>query len=135
MIRKDPILSTDAQGVWREDTPGHRYGIEWGEIYRVVGGKLDGITEMNTYVELEFDYGHFLEFYDCWPGFVELLTRLPGTSPEYRRIGSEGSSRLEARTSQLSCGNGNREKRKKISQQILLYQRLRHLTVPRGQQK
>ena len=86
-----PTLNADKRGVWQEVQPGHPIGIEWPEIYRVVGHKLDGITEVFTFVVLDFEYGKFIELYNDWPGFSQVVAaiteRLPGIDPAwYRQI-------------------------------------------------
>jgi hypothetical protein len=82
MPTADPRLYADERGVWREQTPGHPSGIEWNEVYRVSGHKLDGVTEVYTCVVLDFEYGEFIEFYEPWPGFNQVVAaitqRLPG---------------------------------------------------------
>src|SRR5262249_5802951 len=85
MREVDPILFADDLGVWRRSPSGYRSGIEWDEIYRVSGYKLDGITEAYTVLEVDFEYGEFIEFNHIWAGFNEIVTaltaRLPGISP------------------------------------------------------
>ena len=49
----DPKLFADERGVWREDDPGHPFGIDWDEIECVGGYKLDVITEVYTVIELD----------------------------------------------------------------------------------
>jgi hypothetical protein len=77
-----PRLFADARGVWREDKPGHPFGIEWGEIVAVGGHTLDGITEVYTVVELDFEYGEYVELNADERGFAEVVqaitARLPG---------------------------------------------------------
>ena len=53
----DPVIVTDAEGNWRENQLGLRSGIRWDEIDRISGHKLDGITEIYTVLELDFEYG------------------------------------------------------------------------------
>jgi hypothetical protein len=82
-----PRLFADDQGVWREDTPGHPSGIEWGEIDRVSGHKLDAVTQVHTCVVLDFEYGEFIEMYDTWPGFGQVVAalteKLPGIPDDW----------------------------------------------------
>jgi hypothetical protein len=77
-----PRLYADDRGVWREDKPGQPFGIAWGEIAAVGGYKLDGVTEVYTVIELDFEYGEWLELHADWPGFPEvaraITARLPG---------------------------------------------------------
>jgi len=44
-------LCADTAGVWQVGTSGSRTRIEWSEVYRVSGHKLDGITEVDTVSE------------------------------------------------------------------------------------
>lgn len=87
MATTDPRLFADERGVWSERTPGHRSGIEWNEVYRVSGHKLDGVTEVYTCVVLDFEYGEFIEFCEQWPGFNQVVAaithRLPGIDPDW----------------------------------------------------
>ncbi len=82
-----PRQYADKRGVWREDKPGQPFGIEWSEIVRVGGYKLDGITEVYTVVELDFEYGEWLELHADEPGFLEVVraisARLPGIPVEW----------------------------------------------------
>jgi hypothetical protein len=76
-----PRLFADHRGVWREDKPGHPFGIEWDEIVRIGGYKLGGVTELFTVVELDHPSGHFIELHADWPGFAQVIdtisTRIP----------------------------------------------------------
>lgn len=87
MANSKPRLFADGRGVWREQTLGRPSGIEWEEVYRVSGHKLDGITEIFTCVALDFEYGEFIELNDNWPGFVEVIAaitkRLPDINPDW----------------------------------------------------
>jgi hypothetical protein len=90
------MLSADAEGVWCESKPGLRYGIKWEEVYRIHGGKLDGITEVYTHIELDFDYGEYIEMYGDWPGFaqvVDAITKyMPGIASDwFRQVESLGT--------------------------------------------
>src|SRR5262249_26050899 len=90
-----PRLFADERGVWLEDKPGRPFGIAWGDIAAVGGHKLNGITEVYTVVELDFEYGEFLELHADWRGFAEVVqtitARLPGIRPgwlqEIERLG------------------------------------------------
>ena len=66
-------LIADDNGVWRVDPDGNRFGIAWDEIHAVSGAQLDCFTEYRSYIELDFENGHFLELYEDWPGFDSLL--------------------------------------------------------------
>ncbi|MBY0231647.1 MAG: hypothetical protein K2W96_20370 [Gemmataceae bacterium] len=83
----EPWLFANDEGVWREDTPGHPFGISWDEVFAVSGHKIDGVTEVFACVVLDWDYGEFIELYQHWPGFtqvVEAITaRLPGIAPDW----------------------------------------------------
>jgi hypothetical protein len=82
-----PRLFADDRGVWREDKPGQPSGITWDEVYCVSGHKLDGVTEVYTCVVLDWEYGEFVELYDQWPGFEQVVAaiteRLPGIAPDW----------------------------------------------------
>ena len=77
-----PQLFADERGIWREDAPGRRFGIEWSDIFRLSGYRLDGIDKEPVCVELDFEYGHFFELLSDWPGFQNVIAaiseRLPG---------------------------------------------------------
>jgi hypothetical protein len=78
-----PTISSDDSGIWRQDDPSaSRFGIRWSEIYEVHGGKLDGVTEVYTVIELGFEFGEFVEINSDWPGFQEAVAaitrKLPG---------------------------------------------------------
>jgi hypothetical protein len=85
MADATPRQFADDCGVWHESIPGYRSGIEWGEVYSVSGHKLDAVTEVYTCIVLDFEFGEFVEFYDCRPGFQQVVAaitkRLPGISP------------------------------------------------------
>jgi hypothetical protein len=82
-----PRLFADERGVWCEARPGQPYGIEWDEIVSVGGHKLDGVTEAYTVVELDFDYGEFVELQADSPGFSQVVhaitARLPGIAADW----------------------------------------------------
>jgi hypothetical protein len=87
MLDVVPRLFADDRGVWRESIPGRPYGIEWGEVYRVSGHKLDGVTKVYTCVVLDFEYGKCIELYHDWPGFRQVVAaiteRLLGICPDW----------------------------------------------------
>jgi hypothetical protein len=87
MVAVAPRLYADERGIWREDTPGRAFGINWGDVYAVSGHKLDGVTEVYTCVVLDYDYGVFIELYHDWPGFPEVVaaitSHLPGIAPDW----------------------------------------------------
>jgi hypothetical protein len=56
MAKDTPRIYADDRGVWLESRPGQPYGIAWDEIAGVGCYKLDGITEVYTVVELDFEY-------------------------------------------------------------------------------
>ncbi len=80
-----PFLIADANGVWREDTPGRRFGITWDEIYCISAHKLDYITHVVTVVTLDWDFGEYFELMDNWLGFDEVAraisSRIPRIDP------------------------------------------------------
>ena len=86
-MKPNPKLFADARGIWSEQEPGRPSGIEWKDIYRITGYKLDGITTTFTCVVMDFDYGEFIELYHHWPGFDQVIAaiteRMPGISPEW----------------------------------------------------
>lgn len=87
MADTNPRLSADERGVWRESIPGHPHGISWEDVYRISGHKLDGVIEVSTCIVLDFEYGEFIELYDCWPGFQQVVSeitrRLPGIGSDW----------------------------------------------------
>ena len=82
-----PLLTADADGIWRQDKTGRRSGIRWGEIYHIGGYKLDLMSRVVTVVELDWDFGEFIEFMDNWPGFDDVVnaitSRVPGIVPDW----------------------------------------------------
>ncbi len=82
MIDQYPKLCADMEGIWREDRPGARYGLAWPEIYRIVAYKLDCVTETDIVLEVDFEFGEYLELNDKWEGFEQVVSeiseRLPG---------------------------------------------------------
>jgi hypothetical protein len=70
-----PRLFVDERGVWRTDK-GRLTGIEWDEVYRVTGYKLDGVTEVYTCANLDWEYGEFIELYHDWPGFQQVVSEI-----------------------------------------------------------
>ncbi len=83
-VPEKPKLFADERGVWIDRKPGSRTGIEWLEVYRVIGHRFDGITETYPCVELELEFGEWIDLYSNWPGFqnvvAEISRRLPGIS-------------------------------------------------------
>jgi hypothetical protein len=77
-----PKLFADDRGVWSQPSQAQVSGIEWGEIYRISGYKLDGITEVYTVIELEFDYGEWLELNADWPGFRQVVDTISANLPD-----------------------------------------------------
>ena len=71
-----PVITADDRGIWRRtgDSVGH--GIEWSEIVRVSGAKLDCVTQHRCYLELDFEFGEFVELYDDWDGFDSAVAAL-----------------------------------------------------------
>ena len=92
----DPRVFADARGVWRESTPGLTSGIKWEEVYKIGGHKLDGVTEVYTCVVLDFEFGEFIELYDCWPGFEQVITAITDRMPGLDRNWFEAVDRLSA---------------------------------------
>jgi hypothetical protein len=80
-----PVLTVDAEGIWREDAPGRRFGIAWDEIYCISGYKLDCMARVVAVVTLDWDFGEFFELMDDWSGFDEVVrmitSRVPGIDP------------------------------------------------------
>lgn len=87
MAGHPPPLYADDAGVWREDKPGRPFGIRWEEIASVGGYKLDGITEVYTIIELDFEYGEWFELRTDSTGFPEVAravtARLPGIPSDW----------------------------------------------------
>ena len=91
-----PRMYADDRGVWRVDKPGQPFGIEWGEVASISASKFDGITEEYTVVELEFEFGEWLELHAAWPGFRRWSGPSPPGSPASPQSGwawSNGCSR------------------------------------------
>jgi hypothetical protein len=87
-----PSLTTievNAEGVWCHRAPDHRWGIGWDEIHRVTAGKIDAIGEVWTTVELDFEFGGYIELNDSDTGFWDALEaicgRLPQADPDWAR--------------------------------------------------
>jgi hypothetical protein len=78
----DPEIAADEEGVWVSPAPGRRYGIRWEEIHRVNGYQQDLADDAEVCVELDFEYGEFVQLYAGWAGFGEaaraMAARLPG---------------------------------------------------------
>jgi hypothetical protein len=86
-----PYISTDTEGVWCSTKSGARYGIKWDEVFRIGGYKLDAITQIDTIVELDFEYGEFVELNSEFPGFdtaISTFARYVPSLPDnwYSRI-------------------------------------------------
>jgi hypothetical protein len=81
MPGKFPRLFADDKGVWREDKPGHPFGIEWEEIVGVGEYNLDGVTEAFTVVELDYPNGHFIELNSDWSGFAQVIDAMSSNLP------------------------------------------------------
>jgi hypothetical protein len=76
-----PRISTDTEGVWRIDESGNKYGIRWNEIHRISGYKLDVITQVDTVIELDFEFGEFLELNSEFPGFFSAVKQFSSYIP------------------------------------------------------
>ena len=76
MKEKYPLLSADDEGVWcqHSPTPATRIGIRWSEILAVSAYKLDCVTEIDTVVTLDFEFGEYLELSSSFPGFEPVLS-------------------------------------------------------------
>lgn len=85
MSSSDPRLFADFRGVWREGNPGRASVIEWDEIIRITGYKLDGITEVYTVLELDHPSGHFMELNADWSGFAQVVDAITLQFPDIRR--------------------------------------------------
>ncbi len=77
----EPRLTADSRGVWREDPPGRTHGIEWGEIYMISAMKLDTITRVDIILDLDFEWGGYVELNDEWPGFDQVIVRITEEMP------------------------------------------------------
>jgi hypothetical protein len=82
-----PTIVVDDEGVWCHDPGKARSGIRWDEIVRVTAGKIDAVTEVDTTIELDFEFGEYLSLNSAFPGFSEaakqICDRLPGVSPQW----------------------------------------------------
>lgn len=88
-----PRVSADSRGVWREERPGVSSGIEWEEIHRIIGYKLDAVDETDIVLELEFEYGEFVELNDKFNGFADVVAAIGTRVP---RLASDWFSRMVA---------------------------------------
>ena len=83
--RNPPQLFADHLGI---QVDGVRW-IEWDEIIRVGGYKLDCITSVATIVVLDHPCGEYIELQPEWPGFDQVITvitaRLPGIAANWFR--------------------------------------------------
>ncbi len=89
-----PTITADETGVWCQDAPNRRWGILWSEIVRVTVGKIDTITSVDTSVELDFEFGEWIELSSAFPGFAEAMRTI------CERLGCEHSDWV-ARTASL----------------------------------
>ena len=71
--RPYPRMYADDRGIWREDKPGHPYGLEWKEVCRIVGYKIEGFEEVSMVLELDLVFGEFLELNSSWSGFGQVV--------------------------------------------------------------
>ena len=71
-----PRLFTDEDGIWRQNHPEQGLGIRWDEIFRIVGYRLDCMTTVDTVLELEFEFGEFLELNSTFEGFSNVTKAL-----------------------------------------------------------
>ena len=65
-----PNIFADNRGVWCSDQSENIAGIRWDEVYRISGYKLDTIDQVDTIIELDFEYGEFVELNSEFPGFL-----------------------------------------------------------------
>ncbi len=101
-----PRLIADDRGVWREDEPGHPFGIEWREIVGVGGYRLDAITRAYTVVELVLPSGHWIELHADWPGFTQVIEAISVRLPGIRASWFEDINALELRASPICVWRG-----------------------------
>lgn len=80
-----PTFVADDEGIWGVNLGSQKqYGIRWEEIYRITGYKLDGITETYTVIEIDFDWGEFIEINQIFPGFSEIVAAISRKVPGIR---------------------------------------------------
>jgi len=84
MHQEYPRLSADSEGVWRQDKPDRRFGINWDEIFGIVGYKLNCITTVDTVLEIEFEYGECIELNSSWDGFPDVVAAITAKIPVLR---------------------------------------------------
>lgn len=82
-----PRVYADEDGVWRDDGDGKPSGIRWSEIYKVGIVCIDTITRYDLLLNLDWDWGEYVELNDEWPGFWDvasaLTLRLPKVDPSW----------------------------------------------------
>lgn len=82
MTDKYPKLSADDIGVWRQDKAESKaIGITWDELFGIIGYKLDYIQSIDTILELEFEYGEYIELNSTWQGFYEVVDAITKKMP------------------------------------------------------
>ena len=102
MVGSRPRLFADHRGVWREDKLGHPFGIEWDEIIRIGGYKLDGYTELFTVLELDDPSGHFIQMHADWPGFAQVVHAISIRIPAIGSNWMDAINNLEADSSPIT---------------------------------
>lgn len=76
---KTPKLFADARGIWREDREGSPFGVAWNEIHQINAYKLDLMDDVETIVEIQFEFGEFLELSGSWDGFASVVLAITRT--------------------------------------------------------
>ena len=75
-MRPSPSITADETGVWCQDAPNQRWGIRWEEITRVSVAKIDTIDDVDTIVELDFEFGDYMELNSSFPGFENAMQEI-----------------------------------------------------------
>jgi hypothetical protein len=84
-MTEETTIRTDERGVWCDAGPGRTYRIEWTEIYRVSGRKLDLIDSECITIELDFIFGEFIELNSDSSPFAGDRSSLVRTHSELRQ--------------------------------------------------
>jgi len=63
----------DEVGLWREDRPGVRFGIEWADVHSISVSKLAPIDEVFTILQLDWSFGEYIELGDYSAGFEAVV--------------------------------------------------------------
>lgn len=54
----------------------NKYGIGWDEIFEICVCQIDGITEIYWYLDINFEWGEYIEVYSDYSNFVNLIPEI-----------------------------------------------------------